>query len=157
MKSKLVWEGAGGRTFVLALDVGEEASRAIADFAASNEIESASLTATGGFERAELGWFDLKQKTYKPIPVWRQSEGLSLTGDVAIGEDGAPSLHLHAVLGLSDGSTRGGHLLKGVVRPALEVTLVETPAHSRNPPQRWPAADYPPSARSSAWINGPAE
>jgi len=157
MKSKLVWEGAGGRTFVLALDVGEEASRVIAEFAATNEIEAASLTAIGGFERAELGWFDLKRKTYKPIPIWRQSEGLSLNGDVAIGEDGVPSLHVHAVLGFSDGSTRGGHLLKGVVRPALEVTLVETPSHLRNAAPRWPSADYPPNARSSAWINGPAE
>ena len=157
MKSKLVWEGAGGRTFVLALDVGEEASRSITDFAAANEIEAASLTATGGFERAELGWFDVKHKTYKPVPIWLQSEGLSLIGDVVIDADGAPSLHLHAVLGLRDGSTRGGHLLKGVVRPALEVTLVETPAHLRNVAPRWSAADYPPSARSSAWINGPAE
>jgi predicted DNA-binding protein with PD1-like motif len=33
------------------------------------------------------------------------------------------------VLGLSDGSTRGGHLIEGYVRPTLEVTLTETPAH----------------------------
>jgi uncharacterized protein len=157
MKSKLVWEGAGGRTFVLALDVGEEASRAITDFAASNEIEAASLTATGGFERAELGWYDLKRGTYKPVPIWQPSEGLSLVGDVATDEDGAPSLRLHAVLGFSDGSTRGGHLLKGVVRPALEVTLVETLARQRDAAACAPDIDYAPSARSSAWINGPAE
>jgi hypothetical protein len=35
------------------------------------------------------------------------------------------------VLGLSDGSTRGGHLLEGFVRPTLEVTLVEAPKHLR--------------------------
>jgi predicted DNA-binding protein with PD1-like motif len=33
------------------------------------------------------------------------------------------------VLGLSDGTTRGGHFLSGIVRPTLEVTVVETPAH----------------------------
>lgn len=38
---------------------------------------------------------------------------------------------MHVVLGLSDGSTRGGHLLEGTVQPTLEVTLVETPAHLR--------------------------
>jgi uncharacterized protein len=38
---------------------------------------------------------------------------------------------MHAVLGLSDGTTRGGHFLKGIVRPTLEVTVVETPAHLR--------------------------
>jgi predicted DNA-binding protein with PD1-like motif len=56
---------------------------------------------------------------------------LSLLGDIATGDDGKPSLHLHAVLGLRDGTTRGGHFLKGLVRPTLEVTIVETPAHLR--------------------------
>jgi predicted DNA-binding protein with PD1-like motif len=51
---------------------------------------------------------------------------LSLVGDVATGADG-PQLHLHAVLGLSDGTTRGGHLLDGEVWPTLEVILREAP------------------------------
>jgi hypothetical protein len=37
---------------------------------------------------------------------------LSLIGDVAEGQDG-PSLHAHVVLGLPDGTTRGGHLIEG--------------------------------------------
>ena len=49
----------------------------------------------------------------------------------AIDYDGKPSLHVHVVLGLSDGTTRGGHLLEGLVRPTLEVTLVETLVHLR--------------------------
>ena len=55
---------------------------------------------------------------------------LSLIGDVAEGQDG-PSLHVHVVLGLSDGTTRGGHLLEGWVFPTLEVVLTETPAELR--------------------------
>jgi len=35
------------------------------------------------------------------------------------------------VLGLSDGSTRGGHFLSGIVRPTLEVMLTEVPAKLR--------------------------
>jgi predicted DNA-binding protein with PD1-like motif len=36
------------------------------------------------------------------------------------------------VLGLADGSTRGGHLLAaGMVRPTLEVVLTEVPATLR--------------------------
>ncbi|RUT82414.1 DUF296 domain-containing protein, partial [Mesorhizobium sp. USDA-HM6] len=58
-------------------------------------------------------------------------EVLSAIGDIATGDDGKPSLHVHAVLGLADGTTRGGHLLNGHVRPTLEVTLVETPGHLR--------------------------
>jgi len=52
-------------------------------------------------------------------------------GLLALDDEGRPSLHVHVVLSLSDGSTRGGHLLEGLMRPTLEVTLVETPAHSR--------------------------
>jgi hypothetical protein len=56
---------------------------------------------------------------------------LSALGDVALDDKGKPSLHMHVVLGLSDGSTRGGHLVTGSVQPTLEVTLIETPAHLR--------------------------
>jgi predicted DNA-binding protein with PD1-like motif len=131
MKSKLVWENAGERTFVLILDPGEEAFAAISDFAAKSKLAGASLTALGAFERATVGWFDLARKTYKPIEIGSQCEALSLIGDIATGDDGKPSLHLHAVLGLSDGTTRGGHFMKGIVRPTLEVTIVETPTHLR--------------------------
>ena len=56
---------------------------------------------------------------------------LSAIGDVAVGDDGNASLHVHIVLGLSDGSTRGGHLLEGKVRPTLEVALAEAPSTLR--------------------------
>lgn len=131
MQSKLVFEEAGERTFVLVLAAGEEAFAAISDFAARESLSAASLTAIGAFERATLGWFDLANKTYKPIHIESQCEGLSLLGDIAVADDGKPSLHMHAVMGLSDGTTRGGHFLKGVVRPILEVTINETPARLR--------------------------
>jgi uncharacterized protein len=63
--------------------------------------------------------------------VSEQSEVLSAIGDIAIGDDNRASLHVHIVLGLSDGSTRGGHLLKGTVHPTLEVVLTATPAMLR--------------------------
>jgi predicted DNA-binding protein with PD1-like motif len=131
MKSRLVWEQAGERTFVVVLDAGDEAFAAITDFANKNHLGGASLSAIGAFERATVGWFDLRSKTYHPIESGQPCEGLTLLGDIAIGDDGTASLHMHAVLGLSDGTTRGGHFLKGIVRPTLEVTIVETPAHLR--------------------------
>jgi predicted DNA-binding protein with PD1-like motif len=131
MESKLVWQNAGERTYVLVLDAGEEAFAAITAFAAATKLDAASLTAIGAFERATVGWFDLAKKTYKPIEIDSQCEGLSLLGDIAMGDDGKPSLHMHAVLGMSDGTTRGGHFLSGIVRPTLEVTIMETPARLR--------------------------
>jgi uncharacterized protein len=131
MKSKLVVETEGQRRFVVVLDSGEEAFATLTAFAAANHISGASLTALGAFERATVGWFDFEKKTYRKIPIGEQCEVLSAIGDIAQGDDGKPSLHVHAVVGLSDGSTRGGHLLEGIVRPTLEVTLVETPVHLR--------------------------
>ena len=131
MKSRLVWEQAGERTFVVVLDAGDEAFAAITDFANRNQLGGAALSAIGAFERATVGWFDLRAKTYRPIEIDEQCEGLTLLGDIAVGDDGKASVHMHAVLGLQDGSTRGGHFLNGIVRPTLEVTIVETPAHLR--------------------------
>ncbi|TJV02682.1 MAG: DNA-binding protein [Mesorhizobium sp.] len=131
MKSRLVNEISGQRTFVVVLDPGEEAFTALTEFAADQKVDGASLTAIGAFETATVGWFDPDAKTYRKIPIDEQCEVLSAIGDVALGDDGKPSLHVHAVLGLSDGTTRGGHLLDGIVRPTLEVTLVEAPGHLR--------------------------
>lgn len=131
MKSTLLNEGENARTFAVVLDAGDEAFKAITDFATKQNVTAAAVTAIGAFERATVGWFDLATKSYRKIPVAEQCEVLSAIGDIAVGDDGNQSLHLHAVLGLSDGSTRGGHLLNGLVRPTLEVIVTETPAHLR--------------------------
>jgi len=130
MKSKSFNDGAE-RTFVLVLDPGEEAFRSITEFAEREKITGAAVSAIGALSRAKVGWFDFAAKTYKPIEVDEQCEVLSLLGDVAQGDDGNASLHLHAVLGLQDGTVRGGHLLSGVVQPTLEVTITETVVHLR--------------------------
>jgi hypothetical protein len=131
MKSKLVAESAGQRTYVLVLDPGDEAFAAISKFAEEERLMTASLTALGAFSKATVGWFDLAAKSYRKIPVDQQCEVLSAIGDVAIDDKGKPSLHMHVVLGLSDGTTRGGHLIDGAVQPTLEVTLIETQVHLR--------------------------
>ena len=131
MKSTKVAGDAGLETRVAVLDSGEEAVAALTKFANDAQLTTASLTAIGAFEKATVGWFDFEKKTYKKIVVGEQCEVLSAIGDVAIGDDGKASLHVHVVLGLSDGTTRGGHLLAGTVRPTLEVVLIDTPSHLR--------------------------
>jgi predicted DNA-binding protein with PD1-like motif len=125
MKSRVVPSREEAQVHVVVLDSGEEAFATLARFAGEAGITAASLTAIGAFERATVGWFDFASKSYRKIEVNEQCEVLSAIGDVAIGDDGKPSLHIHIVLGLSDGSTRGGHLLAGTVRPTLEVVLTE--------------------------------
>jgi uncharacterized protein len=131
MKSELVSDHAGPKVRVVILDSGEEAFATLTRFANEEKIAAASLTAIGAFEAATIGWFDFASKTYRKIEVNEQCEVLSAIGDIAVEDDGKASLHVHIVLGLSDGSTRGGHFLAGKVRPTLEVILTEVPARLR--------------------------
>ena len=129
MKAKVV-EDADVVTYVVVGDPGDEAVSALNQFARSEQLEAAQITAVGAFEHATVGWFDRAARDYRRIRVDEQCEVLSLLGDVASGQDG-PILHVHAVLGLSDGTTRGGHLLEGRVFPTLEVIVTESPAQLR--------------------------
>ncbi len=131
MKAKQIHEERGQRTFAVVFDAGDEVVSGLTDFATENGLDAASFTAIGAFGTATLGYFDLEEKEYERIPVHEQVEVLSLLGNVATKEDGQPLVHAHAVLGASDGSTRGGHLLEARVRPTLEVVLVESPEHLR--------------------------
>jgi predicted DNA-binding protein with PD1-like motif len=129
MKSKVV-EDADVVTYVVVCDPGDEAVSALTQFARSEDLEAAQITAVGAFEHATVGWFDRAAKNYRRIQVAEQCELLSLIGDIADGQDG-PILHMHVVLGLSDGTTRGGHLLEGRVFPTLEAVVTENPARLR--------------------------
>ncbi|MCZ9338444.1 DNA-binding protein, partial [Streptomyces sp. TRM76130] len=104
------------------LEPDEEPVQVLTDFARSHDIRAAQITAVGAFKDAVVGWFDRETRDYRPIAVGEQCEVLSLVGDIAEGDDG-PVPHLHAVLGTSDGQTRGGHLLRGRVWPTLEVIV----------------------------------
>jgi predicted DNA-binding protein with PD1-like motif len=76
-----------------------------------------------------LGFFDWETKKYLRNPVTEQVEVVSLTGDLALGPDGTPSVHPHVVVSRSDGAAMGGHLLEAHVRPTLEIILTESPRH----------------------------
>jgi uncharacterized protein len=130
MQLKQVDGGNGEpRLWVAVLDPGEEAKTALSNFARQEKVPAASFVAIGAFERAVIAYFEWDKKRYKPIPIEEQVEVITLTGDIIRNEKGEPDCHAHAVLGFPDGSTKGGHLQKGIVRPTLEVTITETPGH----------------------------
>lgn len=131
MKHKLLVSDAGERMYILVLEEGDEAFKCIADFATREKLTAASVTAIGAFRAATIAFFEFETKHYRKIPVEVQSEVLSMLGDIAVDDEGKASVHLHVVLGFSDGSTRGGHFVEGYVRPTLEVILRETPADLR--------------------------
>lgn len=130
MRSKLIHATDGENTYALIFETGDEAMLGLVEFAKSEDLMAAHFTGIGAFQDVTLGYFDWESKEYKKIPVTEQVEVLSLIGDVAE-KDGEPSVHAHVVVGRSDGSTRGGHLIEARVRPTLEVILTESPAHLR--------------------------
>lgn len=127
VKTKLLSE-QGGRTFAIVFATGDEVAAGLHRFAEENRLSASHFTAIGAFERVTLGYFDWEQKDYQKIPVHEQVEVVSLIGDIAL-DNGQPKVHAHVVIGKSDGTAHGGHLLEAYVRPTLEVVLVESPAH----------------------------
>lgn len=129
MKSKLLHDDNGQKTFAMIFDTGDEAMKLLLNFAREQKLSAAHFTAIGAFERGVIGYFDWQKKEYKKNSIDEQVEVVSLIGDVARTEKGEPKVHAHVVLGRSDGAALAGHLIEGHVRPTLEVILVESPAH----------------------------
>jgi predicted DNA-binding protein with PD1-like motif len=117
----------GRRTVAVIFDSGEEVIQGLTAMATDRHWGGSHFTAIGAFERVELAYFDWARKTYDRLPLDEQVEVLALTGDIAIDEQGRPKVHAHVVVGRRDGTTRGGHLMAGHVRPTLEVVLTESP------------------------------
>jgi uncharacterized protein len=116
------------RTIAIVFETGDDVMASLARFADEHALSASRITAIGAFQRVRLGYFDWEAKHYLEIPVDEQVEVLALVGDIAL-EDDKRKVHAHVVLGRRDGSTCGGHLLEGTVRPTLEVMLVESPGY----------------------------
>lgn len=130
MKSKLLHDEIGLKTFAIVFDKGDEVREGILEFANTNRLADSQVTAIGALSEVTLGYFDRLQKTYRKIPLKEQVEVLSLTGNI-VEKDGRPSLHAHVVVGKADGTAHGGHLLSARVWPTLEMILSEMPVHLR--------------------------
>ena len=130
MKSTLLHEAGGARTFALVLETSDEAMSCLCAFADDRELDAADFSAIGAFRSAVVAYFNPETKGYEPIRVDEQVEVLSINGHVTL-EPGGRNVHAHAVLGKRDGTAVGGHLLEGQVRPTLEIVLTESPAHLR--------------------------
>jgi uncharacterized protein len=103
--------------------------RCLQEFAAKERLGGAQVTGIGSLEQREACVLRLGDEAIPAQPVEEQVEVASLVGDIAVGPDGKPSIHVHAVLGRRDGSAFAGHLQEGHVRPTLEIIITESPVH----------------------------
>jgi hypothetical protein len=126
MKSRLLHDG-DEKTYVLAFDMGDEVVATLTEFAERHELRGSRIMGIGGFSEVTIGYFQLDKKEYKPIPIHEQVEVVSILGNISRDEQDQVVLHAHVIVGTSDGTTRGGHLINAIVRPTLELFVVESP------------------------------
>jgi len=130
MKSSEIARTEHGRQFVLVFEVGDEVVQQLNSWCNERQITAARLTGIGGFSTATVAWFDWQAHEFREVRIAEQVELLAISGDIAE-QDGKAAVHAHVVLGTRDGTTRGGHLIEGYVRPTLELIVDEVPAHLR--------------------------
>lgn len=147
MRSRLLTDHHGTRTFAVALVNGEPLMKSITRFAAEHGLAASEFTAIGAFASAQLAYFDPDKRGYIDIPVDEQVELASLNGRITRAEvaDGDPHLHVHCVVSRPDGSTIAGHLMEAVVRPTAEVFITDSPTelHRRTDPESGLPALHP--------------
>ena len=124
-KAALLSDG-DAKTYLLEFRTGQEVMKGLLAFARKYKLVAGHLTGIGAISDAVVGYFDPQKKAYLRIHEKGQQEVLSLTGNLALNND-EPFFHVHTVLGLRDGSTRGGHLFEATVRPTVEVVLTTYP------------------------------
>jgi predicted DNA-binding protein with PD1-like motif len=108
--------------YIVRLESGEEAISALTALLTAEGISFANISGAGALRRARLGYWNAARCAYEYRDVTDQVEVVSFQGNAAL-KDGAPFLHLHAVLSRHDFTVLGGHVKEAHVHPTLEVWL----------------------------------
>jgi predicted DNA-binding protein with PD1-like motif len=124
-KVRVTESQATAHVFDLNFSPGDEIMSGLTDLVLEHDITSGYITGLGGLSGALLAWGDPEVGAFKMIPVDEKCELISLLGHVAV-RDGKPYVHLHAVVGFRDGSTKAGHVMEARVAPLAEISLVAT-------------------------------
>lgn len=114
--------------YVMSLARGDEVNQSIENWAREYGVHGAKVEAIGAVESPELGYYDLKRKTYIRKTFKGIWELTPLVGNITL-KDGEPFLHAHVVLGGPEFKTLGGHLFQAKTGVVVEVfiTPLETP------------------------------
>ena len=111
-------------SLLIVLQRGDKLIASLTDIIRGNSIQGGSIVGLGGVCDVELGYYDLRTKTYHRKKFNDADyELLSLQGNIAA-LDNAPFVHAHATLGKPDFSTFGGHLFEATVAVVVELTII---------------------------------
>lgn len=92
-------------------------------------LKGGFMIGIGGFKKAEIGYFNPVTSTYVTEFIDSSEEEIievvSLIGNYLLKSDGTVFSHIHVTLSHRNLGVRGGHLIRGSVRPLMEVLFVE--------------------------------
>jgi predicted DNA-binding protein with PD1-like motif len=128
MRSALLNDADGLRTFAVVLSTGDEVVATLKRFVSEQRLSASQFSAIGAFSDVVVAFFDWTTREYRRRPIAEQVEVLSLLGDVTLDGEGR-TIHAHVVVGKADATAHGGHLIEAHVRPTLEIILTELPRH----------------------------
>ncbi|HUU63780.1 MAG TPA: PPC domain-containing DNA-binding protein [Dehalococcoidia bacterium] len=114
-------EGRLGRVFIIRLEDGDEVPACIEVFAEEKGISVGQVILVGGIGDGEIVVGPRRSNERPPQPMLLPVDGAHEVvgaGVLAPGEDGKPTLHIHAALG------RSGNTMCGCLRPGVTTWLV---------------------------------
>jgi uncharacterized protein len=123
---------SSSRTYRVNMVKGDEIISGLLEFAEKNHIKNGHFTGLGAIDKAALRWSDPVNRGSKRTEINEEAEVVSLVGSIATDKDGKPTVHAHTVVALSDGSTRGGHLISAQVSIIAEVFVTEEEGAATN-------------------------
>lgn len=121
-KMKVTEFARTGRSFELVFGKGDDVHSGLNDFAIKQHLTVAHFTAVGALDHAVLGWSDPKVHAFKTTVLDQEVEVVAFSGSITM-TNGKPNVHVHAVVALPDGTTRGGDLIEGRVSLTLQLFL----------------------------------
>ena len=114
-------EGQVGRVFVLRLEDGDIVPSCIERFAEENKVFAGHVILIGGIGGGEIVVGPRRSDERPPQPMLLPLDGAHEVvgiGVLVAGQDGKPSLHIHAALG------RAGQTISGCLRPGVTTWLI---------------------------------
>ena len=100
------------RNFIGRIPYGEDLYEYLTAFVQENEIKAGQISGIGAVTRARVGFYNQNNHEYIEREFNKHLEISSLTGNISL-QDNKPCIHIHLLVSDEEGTSYGGHLLKG--------------------------------------------
>lgn len=129
--------------YFLTFKSGDDLLSGLAEFARLHGVKSGSVSAAvGALACTVTGWYDTGVSRLHTRALPGNREVTSLGGNLSMLGD-QPLAHLHVAVADRSGRVLGGHLVRAVVGPGLEMTVTATPEPLQRIEDRAAAAFVP--------------